>query len=264
MKSILCKIFAAGAAFTFGFAFCFWFMTADLLPEGSTQASAGLPEKAGEPVLVIDAGHGGFDSGASAADGTEEKNLNLAIALQLKQVASSYPVHTVMTRESDTALCSGELGAKKREDLLRRKEIMQEADADLAVSIHLNSYPQDPSVYGAQVFYPEGEQTNESSSLGSKDFAESVQAALEEEISDGRERKAMKKSDILLFQNPPCTIILVECGFLSCPEEAGKLQEAEYQRQLAEAIWQGINEKLCLPLKKKIPVTDSINTQKNN
>ena len=152
---------------------------------------------------------------------------------------------------------------------MRRKEIMKEAGADLAVSIHLNSFPQNTSVYGAQVFYPveepasqDGRTDEQNGEQSSRALAESVQNALETDISDGRERTAMKKKDILLFQDPPCRIILVECGFLSCPAEAEKLKTPEYQRKLAEAIWKGINEKLCLAEKENIPVVDSANRQK--
>lgn len=267
MKKTLPKILAAGAAFSSGFLFCLWFMTASVFPE-----AVSVPVSGGKdlPVLVIDAGHGGFDGGAQAEDGTKEKDINLAISLELADIAKQYPVEVILTREQDEALYMDETSrTKKREDLLRRKEIMKEAGADLAVSIHLNSFPQNTSVYGAQVFYPADEpgtqstrtdeQTGEQSSRA---LAESVQNALETDISDGRERTAMKKKDILLFQDPPCRIILVECGFLSCPAEAEKLKTPEYQRKLAEAIWKGVNEKLCLEERKNIPVVESANRQK--
>lgn len=287
----LSKILAAGAAFSFGFFFCLWFMTADLMPQGELSATGGSgtqeeaaagQEETGaqeevttgqeETVLVIDPGHGGFDGGAEAADGTQEKDINLAIALKLADMAANYPVKVILTRERDMALTlETENTSKKREDLLRRKEIMKEAGADLAVSIHLNSFPQNTSVHGAQIFYPAAEGKTDEERTGeqrkeqtSKLFAESVQKALETDISDGTERVSMKKNDILLFKNPPCRIILAECGFLSNPEEAGRLKTAEYQQKLAEAIWKGINERLCLSMKEKIPVTDSANKGKDN
>lgn len=280
----LSKILAAGAAFSFGFFFCLWFMTADLIPQGELPAAGGSgareeeagarEEAAGQEnfVLVIDPGHGGFDGGAEAADGTQEKDINLAIGMKLADIAANYPVKVILTRESDMALTmETENTSKKREDLLGRKEIMKEAGADLAVSIHLNSFPQNTSVHGAQVFYPasEGETGEERTDeqreeQTSKLFAESVQKALEKDISDGTERVSMKKNDILLFKNPPCRIILAECGFLSNPEEAERLKTTEYQQKLAEAIWKGINERICLSMKEKIPVTDSANKEKNN
>ena len=267
------KIYAAGfLAFGLGFAASLGFMTASFpLPE--TAEVSGMVVSAGTaetlPVLVIDAGHGGFDGGASAADGTQEKNINLAIVHNLAEMAADYEVEVILTRDGDYGLYQEGSPSKKQEDLQNRKRMMKEADAVLAVSIHLNSYPQDTSVYGAQVFYSSDEQgrTDETGlfmegkegEFTSREMAENVQKALETAIPDGRERVAMAKNDVLLLQNPPCPFILVECGFLSCPEEAEKLKTAEYQQLLAEAIWQGINEKLCLPMKKKLPVIDSAN-----
>ena len=90
------------------------------------------------PVIVIDPGHGGMDGGASSVDGTLEKDINLEIALKLKEIAEEYPVDVVMTRENDVSLHtddSASIRNQKRQDLLRRKEIIQEADADLEMCI---------------------------------------------------------------------------------------------------------------------------------
>ncbi len=284
----LLLICLAAVGFLFGTAGSLLLMTADYGPGAVAEAASaeGAPEKTvsdgqgskekNMPVLVIDAGHGGFDGGAEAADGTKEKDINLAIARELKKVAKAYPIRVIMTREEDTGLDSdGDGVSKKREDLLERNSIMEEAAAGengdvLPVSIHLNSYPQDASVYGAQVFYPSDEQSRTGGKTGermgehtSRDLAESVQKSLETSISDGRERTAMDKNDILIFREPPCRIILVECGFLSNQKEAKKLQTAEYQQRLAEAIWKGINEILCLDMEKKLPITDSANKPDN-
>jgi len=234
-------------------------------------------EEASLPVVVIDAGHGGPDGGARAQDGTEEKAINLAIAKKLKAEAEDYPVRVVLTRETEEGLTSGEGGSwKKRDDLLARKKIIEDACPVLAVSIHLNSFPQDASVCGAQVFYaPDGkekgtsaedeqaEQTGEQKEAGSRDFAVSVQKALEMQVSNGWKRTAMAKSDILLMKDPVCPFILVECGFLSNPDEARRLKTAEYQSMLASAVWSGINEILCLEKQSRVPVTDSANRYGN-
>ncbi len=263
------KIYAAAAcAFCLGFLPCLGFMTASFSVEaeaspvvvgGRVELESGA---LGMPVVVIDAGHGGVDGGARAADGTEEKNINLAIARELADLAEEYRVKVVMTRDGDYGLYEEGSSTKKREDLQNRKKLMEESGAALAVSIHLNSYPQDTSVYGAQVFYSPDEQVRTPGSGGetsSREIAENVQKSLEINIPDGRERAAMKKNDVLLLQNPPCPFILVECGFLSCPEEAERLKTAEYQQILAEAIWQGVDEILCFEKKEKIPVIDSAN-----
>lgn len=268
LKKILTKkiLVMATMVFAVSLSATVFFMTANY---GETMASSsvntGVDRNTEDavPTIVIDAGHGGFDAGASGTDGTTEKEINLSIAMKLKEVAEEYPVKVILTREGDAGLYSSETkNGKKREDLLKRKEIMKEAGATLAVSIHLNSFPSDPSVYGAQVFYPisESERTGEQEGEhSSKDFAEAVQQSLENRIDDGRERSAAKKGDILLFQNPPCRIILVECGFLSNQKETESLKTEEYQQKLAEAIWAGINENLCLEKKENLELIDSAN-----
>ena len=242
----------------------------DLSENQSAGVSGTMADAEDIPVLVIDAGHGGFDGGARAADGTEEKAINLAIAQMLAEIAADYPVEVVMTRTSDDGLYSPQnRDSRKREDLLKRKEIMADSDPVVAVSIHLNSYPQDVFVYGPQVFYSPDpvqgdgprtdEQTGEQERPGSRDFAESVQKALELHIPDGRQRTPMAKNDVLLLKDPPCPVILAECGFLSNSAETDKLKTAEYQGLLAEAIWSGINEILCLEKRERVPVVDSAN-----
>ena len=246
------KIYAAGVlGFALSIAACMGFMTASVPVDQPVPA-----EQA--PVIVIDAGHGGFDGGAEAADGTEEKDINLAIAEKLEEEAAGYEVKIVMTRDGDYGLYEADSAEKKREDLQNRRKIMEESGAELVISIHLNSYPQDTSVYGAQVFYAEDEQAGTDVHTA-REIAENVQNALESAIPDGRERAAMKKNDVLLMKDPPCRFILVECGFLSCPREADLLKTAEYQGKVAAAVWTCINEILCLPVKKQLPVTDSAN-----
>ncbi|MBR4410473.1 MAG: N-acetylmuramoyl-L-alanine amidase [Firmicutes bacterium] len=249
------KIYTAGLlSFSLGFMACLAFMTVPLVP------AAASPEDT--PVIVIDAGHGGFDGGAEAADGTKEKDINLAIARKLAEEASDYEVEIVMTRDGDYGLYEESSATKKQDDLTARKKIMVESGAGLAVSIHLNSFPQDSSVYGAQVFYAPDEQQR-TDVFTAEDMAESVQKSLEINISDGRERTSMKKNDVLLMKDPPCPFIMVDCGFFSCAVEAEKVKSAEYLSVLAAAVWQGINEKLCLPMKNHVPVIDSTNKEEN-
>ena len=225
-------------------------------------ASAGSTSR---PVIVIDPGHGGMDGGAVSAGGAVEKDLNLAVALALAEEASAFPVDVVLTRTGDQGLYTDDdrpVRTKKREDLIRRRELIEEIRPVVAVSIHMNSFPQDESVYGAQVFYPkahEGRTDVRTEGWDSESFAQSVRKSLETNISDGRERAVMTKDDILLFENIDTPVILVECGFLSNPEEAERLQTAEYQCLLAQAIWQGINEILCLEKERKLEIIYSAN-----
>ena len=178
----------------------------------------------GSAVIVIDPGHGGMDGGASSVDGVQEKDINLAISKALAEKAKSWGAEVIMTRDSDGGLYTDDnrpIRQKKREDLLARKKIIEESGADIAVSIHLNSFPQDASVYGAQVFYPKEKKARtdvQPCEQNSRDFAESVQKSIEINIDDGRTREAMAKNDILIFEDTKAKIILVECGFLSNPK----------------------------------------------
>ena len=240
-------------------------------PGEDPSRAAGIAATA-RPLIVIDAGHGGIDGGASAKDGTQEKDINLAIAQYLAEEIRKYPADVILTRDSDAGLYTDDgrtIREKKREDLKKRKEIMQQPGVTLGISIHLNSFPQNESVYGAQVFYPKNQvaetdvQTEDKQAqTTSKTFAEKVQKSLETNISDGRERTAMPKNDILLFKNSTGNLILAECGFLSNPQEAEKLKTAEYQQVLSKAIWQGVNEILCLKMNKKMEIRDSANNAK--
>ena len=210
------------------------------------------------PLIVIDAGHGGMDGGALSADGISEKDINLAIALALQEEIRAYPADVLMTRSVDEGLYtekSASIRAKKREDLLRRGEILNAEAVTLGISIHLNSFPQDEKVYGAQVFYPKVSRACEQS----KRYAEAIQKSIETSIFDGREREAMPKDDILLFHSIRRPRVLVECGFLSNHDECERLKTAEYQRQAARAIWEGVNEILCLEKNKSVTVIDSAN-----
>lgn len=254
---------SACAAFALSLLFCCVVMWSDCF---FGRAEETVAEEKSLPVIIIDPGHGGMDGGASAADGTAEKDINLQIGLKLQEIMMQYPVEVIMTRTDDSALAGGEGSIKsmKRQDLKNRKKLIDESNPVIAVSIHLNSFPEDASVYGAQVFYPK-ESIKRTDGLadeqGAKAFAENIQKSLENNISDGRERAAMTKNDIILFRNPTCPMVLVECGFLSNPDEAQKLKTPEYQEELASAIWQGINENLCL---EKLEKTEIIDSEKKN
>ena len=192
----------------------------------ATDAAAG---KAAVTV-VIDPGHGGVDGGAEADDGTPEKNINLNIALKLKQLAENDGWNVIMTREEDIGLYSEQnstIRSKKTEDLKKRKEIFDSSAADAAVSIHLNSYTADRSVRGAQVFYADGSEE-------SKMLAECIQNQMK------NRRRAMAKSDVLILQQAKVPTVIAECGFLSNYEESRKLRTDEYQNKLAKNIYSGI------------------------
>jgi len=194
-------------------------------------------------VLLLDPGHGGIDGGAEGA-GVCEKHINLSIALQVRQIAEADGWTVVMTREEDKGLYPPKdkqtIRSLKTEDLIARRKIIEEQKPLVAVSIHLNSFKQDPGVRGAQTFYPgNGDQAIQDES---KRLAETIQANLVEGLSDGTDRAALSKKDVLLFKNPVVPIVIVECGFLSNGDEAALLNQEAYQRKVAECIYRGIME----------------------
>lgn len=193
-------------------------------------------------IILIDPGHGGMDGGASSDAGVTEKDINLAIALYIRELAEADGWKVVLTREEDVALGNTEnksIRGQKTADLLARREMIRQVSPTVALSIHLNSFKQDRSVRGAQTFYPVG--PGEQAVLDeSKKFAEIIQEQLVKGISDGTDRTALGKSGVLMLKNPPAPVVIVECGFLSNPEEAKLLEQEDYQRKLARCIYNGI------------------------
>lgn len=188
-------------------------------------------------VLLIDPGHGGMDGGAVSSDGTSEKNINLAISGALKEIAEEYGWEVIMTREDDRWLCENEEGSirsRKTEDLRARCDMLVKYDPRIAVSIHLNSFKEDPSVNGIQVFYPQTEDPEY------KRFADVMQTELNASLDVKKARTALVRDGVLIFREKVCPIVIVECGFLSNEEEASKLKTNEYQKRLAEGIMSGI------------------------
>ncbi|MEN2776142.1 N-acetylmuramoyl-L-alanine amidase CwlD [Acetivibrio clariflavus] len=188
-------------------------------------------------IVVLDAGHGGEDPGAvSDFSGIREKEINLYIAQKVKELLEAENFTVIMTREDDTLKYTEgtkKVTEKRRQDLINRKKIMDESGAELVVSIHLNKFPQE-QYYGAQVFYPPN-------SPESKTAAELIQKSLKEIVDPENKRVAMlKKAEIIILKNLKTPTVIVECGFLSNPQEEKKLATVEYQDKLALAIKEGI------------------------
>jgi N-acetylmuramoyl-L-alanine amidase len=185
--------------------------------------------------IVIDAGHGGVDPGKVSLDGTLEKDINLQIALRLRIKLESEGYTVIMTRTTDEDTCTGDYG--KTKDLETRTQTISAANALLAVSIHQNSFSEG-EVFGAQVFYKEAD--NESMLLACS-IQESMKA-----LNPDNKREAKANSDYYLFRNVEIPIVIVECGFLSNPEEEKLLKNSDYQQQIAECIYKGIKDFLNL------------------
>lgn len=186
----------------------------------------------GKLVIVIDPGHGGRDPGKVGVNNILEKDINLSIALKLKSLLELNDFRVVMTREEDIGLYSETDRNKKNADLNKRIEIVHSCEADLAVSIHQNSYTEE-YVRGAQVFY------HKQSEEG-KRLAEILQEQIKETLADGNHRKAKSNNDYYMLRKTQCPFVIVECGYLSNYQESGLLADEDYQEKLAWAIHLGI------------------------
>lgn len=194
------------------------------------------------PTIVIDAGHGGFDGGAVGVDGIVEKDINLSIALKLYDLFTVNGFDAVLTRDSDISLHRQEdttLRKKKNSDLHNRLAIASSYENAILLSIHQNKFTHS-RFNGAQIFYgPKNEK--------SEPFAEIMQRRFIEMLQPENTRKYKKTGDsVFLIYNAPMPALLVECGFLSNPEEAYQLIDAEYQQKVAFTIFAGTMEYLGL------------------
>lgn len=210
-------------------------------------------------VLVLDPGHGGIDGGAESSRGVSEKSINLEIAQLVQEMAEKAGWRVVMTRERDTGLYEeggGTIRSKKIQDLKGRRQLIQRTDPELAVSIHLNSFKEDPRVKGVQVFYP-GSGGEEAVLEKSKQLAGNLQEAVKEQVRDEKDRTPLAKSDVYLFKEVTCPMVLIECGFLSNPQEAELLQKSDYQQKLAQGIFEGITAFTGKTPRKDIQLVDS-------
>ena len=182
--------------------------------------------------VVIDAGHGGFDSGKVGIDGTLEKDINLSISKKLEKLLCAADIKVLMTRTEDTELSTDSAQNKKRQDMLNRATFMNEANADCIISIHQNSYPEE-SIDGAQVFYYTESDTGHT-------LAALIQNALIHDVDPSNHRIEKSNDSYYLLKNVSAPIVIVECGFLSNFAESKKLVDDTYQQKLAWAIHIGI------------------------
>lgn len=173
--------------------------------------------------VIIDAGHGGVDGGATSCSGVLESKLNLDVAMRLKDLLHLLGIKTKMIRTDDISIYTegDTIAAKKVSDLKERIRIVNAMNNSVLVSIHMN-YFADSRYYGPQVFY--------ATTQGSKEFADALQASFNRYTSTNRQIKQAK--GVYLMQNIQRTGILVECGFISNPEEEAKLRDSEYQKKL--------------------------------
>ena len=179
-------------------------------------------------VVVIDAGHGGNDPGKIGFDGCKEKDVNLQIALCLKAQLQARSVTVILTRDADACLATDGATNKKVSDMHNRVSIINQAGADYMISIHQNSYPE-PDVSGPQVFFYSGSEQSEQLAAG-------IQEQLIKRLKPEKEREIKPGDELYILKNSACPAVIVECGFLSNPEECENLQQPAYQQEVAAAI----------------------------
>lgn len=200
--------------------------------EDNNQTSARAPEF---PTVVIDAGHGGEDGGASADDGTMEKDINLNIALSVGEMLKSSGINVVFTRKEDVMLYTKkEKGTLKMQDLSERLKLANSEDC-IFLSIHANKFSQ--SKYnGTQAFYSKN-------NGDSKKIAQLIQNNIKLHLQKDNNREIKEaNSSIFLLHKAKNPAVLIECGFLSNPEECSKLNNETYRKELASLIYQSVIE----------------------
>ncbi len=227
--SVIKKITVSLICFAFFFACCV-FGDRDF---AAVHTSADVSDR---KTVIVDAGHGGFDGGASAADGTPEKDINLQIAKKLAEILKLNGYSVIMTRNADEGTETNPndtIANRKKSDMAERLRIMNENPDAVFVSIHLNKFTSSKAA-GAQVFYsPNGD--------NSKNLGLSVQQSVKQLIQPENTRtvKQGTKSTYLLYRAKTPAVI-VECGFLSNKNELALLKSEEYQSKMAFAVFCGI------------------------
>ena len=190
-------------------------------------------EETEKQVIILDAGHGGIDGGCSSAAGDVEKNINLAILLDLREMLRASGYEVIVTRDTDISIhdkgVEG-IANQKSSDMDNRLEIFNSVEDAICLSIHQNQFT-DPKYSGAQMFYSE---TNDESAVLAQEIQDQFVAFLQPE--NKREIKLCGKELFLCYfcENPT---VMAECGFLSNPEEAALLVTEEYQKKVAFTLY---------------------------
>ena len=178
-------------------------------------------------VIILDSGHGGKDKGTSS-NGIYESNINLNIVLKLRDELVKQGVEVILTRDGDYDLSSPNVSRRKKSDFDNRIKLINESNADLYISIHMN-YLSECQYYGAQVFYTEG----------NEQLAKIMQSSFGEELKSPRSEKKLIDS-IYMYKQLKIPGILIECGFLSNAKERDLLNSDEYQDEIVKTIITGL------------------------
>ncbi len=203
----------------------------------TSEAMSDTDLKNDKGIVVIDAGHGGFDPGC-VFSGTEEKWINLEIAIYLRDIFSAHGYTVVMTRTDDTTMADDNSSSRKRTDTHNRAELVDSFSDAVMISIHQNSFTRDKSQHGTQLFYG---MKNEESKL----LAECIMASVVADLQPDNVRPLKQgTSSIYILKTVSSPIALVECGFMTNSAELAELKDSEYCRKVAYCIFLGYEDYL--------------------
>lgn len=224
-----------------GIFLCFCMITAVFCVPTLRSAEQTVQPNVADPpryTVIIDAGHGGEDGGAVSQSNIFEKDINLAVAFSLRDLLVANGVSVVLTRSEDILLYDRTVnyqGRKKALDLAARRKIAEETENAIFVSIHMNAFPLE-QYCGLQVWYSQN-------SPDSIILAQTIQDFAAKKIQPENDRRVKPAtSAIYLLHHLQCPAVLVECGFLSNPQEAELLASEDYQNQLAFLLFLSITE----------------------
>lgn len=187
--------------------------------------------------IIIDPGHGGEDGGATSCTGKLESEYNLVISKRLDDLFHLLGYETCMIRTTDTSVYTkgDTIAQKKVSDLKERVRIVNETENGILLSIHQNNFP-DNRYSGAQVFYADSE--------GSQILAQKIQDTFVQSLNQGSNRKCKPSKGVYLMEHIQHTGVLIECGFLSNPEEEAKLRDPDYQKKVCCVIAAAVSQYL--------------------
>lgn len=240
MRSSIKKISEAGLTLVVMSVFIMcYYVTKDInavVTEKTSVAASAIQN--GLPEILLDAGHGGFDGGCVGINGESEKNINLSITKSVYYLCSVFGYPAKSTRLDDSALNDSDIEGiydMKQSDMKKRLEFFNSSDNAICLSIHQNQFT-DEQYWGAQMFFSNKNELNESLAL---DIQQSIVSNIEFQSNNTREIKHADDMFVLSTENPS---VMVECGFLSNAEEAEKLCDAGYQKQMALSVFLGLNK----------------------
>lgn len=189
------------------------------------------------PTVIIDAGHGGRDGGTVGIDGvTVEKELNLDIAERMREILAKRGYEVIMTRSEDILLSDPMISSsKKASDLSARLKIMKSYENAVFISIHMNAFS-DKKYSGLQVYYSKNDPR-------SATLAENIQSSVKEALQPENARKTKAAGEnIYLLNKATCPAVMIECGFLSNPDECARLADENYRASLAAILCDSIRD----------------------